>query len=655
MSNKRKFCDNWLEDDRYKSWICRVDNDPFKASCKLCKSIFIANTNSLKRHKSSKHHSLCEQVESQNTSETCDTSSIQYIKDAATSFEIKMSTFFAEHNISLNSADHLIDLLKNSLPDSEILKNTYLKRTKTKQIIDKIASYEKSNVIEKLKNNQFSLIIDETTDIGTTKCCGIISKYFDKEINKIETRLLGIENIFLTKENMSASGERLFEIIMNYFTTYNIPHDNFIGFASDGASNLIGINNSLVSRLLKQFPGLTVIKCMCHSMHLYSSNASKCLPRSCEDFLRNVYNYFHQSAKRIHQFKEFQEFCDITPHKLLHVSQTRWLSLHAAIKRVLEQWRPLTLYFTNVLLEENLHSIINILDVLKDPSMKLYFTFLNYILPKFNKYNLIFQQNVPTIQILYEESLNLYQELLLCYMKREYITGKTKLFEINPEDAKQYLPLNQIYLGAEIHCLLQRTEYVQDPNMIKNFMSNCRNFLVVSCQQIKKRLPLASKNIEMCKIFKVKNFLNTNSRTSFPTLSDFIAEFPRLNILNIQDIDDEWRNVDRIDIPENIKGMTNAEFFFISISKLKDNLEHFCFSNISNLALKVLSLPTSNVEVERLFSKVNLCKTKSRNKMNVETLTSLIITSELVGETGCMNFKPSNELVKYIQNVKSDH
>ena len=48
--------------------------------------------------------------------------------------------FFAEHNITLNTTDHLIDLLKHAFPDSEILKNCYLKRTKMKETI---AEFEK--------------------------------------------------------------------------------------------------------------------------------------------------------------------------------------------------------------------------------------------------------------------------------------------------------------------------------------------------------------------------------------------------------------------------------------------------------------------------------------------------------------------------------
>lgn len=84
----------------------------------------------------------------------------------------------------------------------------------------------------------------------------------------------------------------------------------------------------MCSRLRDTLPGITVFECICHSIHLCASEAAKTLPRNCEDLIRNVYTCFSHSAKRMHEFKEFQHFCETKPHKILHACQTRWLSLH---------------------------------------------------------------------------------------------------------------------------------------------------------------------------------------------------------------------------------------------------------------------------------------------------------------------------------------
>jgi len=73
--------------------------------------------------------------------------------------------------------------------------------------------------------------------------------------------------------------------------------------------------------------GVYIQKYICHSLHLCSSAACKTLPRACNDLARDLFNYFKFSSKRISQFREFQEFYNVSPHQILRPSQTRWLSL----------------------------------------------------------------------------------------------------------------------------------------------------------------------------------------------------------------------------------------------------------------------------------------------------------------------------------------
>ena len=48
------------------------------------------------------------------------------------------------------------------------------------------------------------------------------------------------------------------------------------------------------------------------------------------------------------------------------------------------------------------------------------------------------------------------------------------------------------------------------------------------------------------------------------------------------------------------------------------------FGHISSLALALYSLPYSNAEVERIFSKLNYFKSKLRNKLKSATVSALI-------------------------------
>jgi len=94
----------------------------------------------------------------------------------------------------------------------------------------------------------------------------------------------------------------------------------------------------------EMFPGILIIKCICHSLHLCCSQACKSLPRRCEVLAGYIFNFFGQSSKRQSQFIEFQTFCNVKVHKILHPSQTRWLSRLEVVRRILEQWEALRLF-----------------------------------------------------------------------------------------------------------------------------------------------------------------------------------------------------------------------------------------------------------------------------------------------------------------------
>lgn len=119
--------------------------------------------------------------------------------------------------------------------------------------------------------------------------------------------------------------------------------NNIIGFSSDGCNTIMGEHNSSMSRFKESCPGIFISKCICHSLHLCTSEAAKELSTRVEGLSRDMYSFFKSSAKRKANLKKFAEFCRIEPQKLLAPSQTRWLSLHGVVHRIIEQWLSLNL------------------------------------------------------------------------------------------------------------------------------------------------------------------------------------------------------------------------------------------------------------------------------------------------------------------------
>jgi len=83
--------------------------------------------------------------------------------------------------------------------------------------------------------------------------------------------------------------------------------------------------------------------------------------------------YYCHGAKRHADLKDFHYFTETAPHKLLRASQTRWLSLHSCVARMIEQWDALVYYFQMASQRDNLLVTKKILSLLKNPIWKLYF------------------------------------------------------------------------------------------------------------------------------------------------------------------------------------------------------------------------------------------------------------------------------------------
>jgi hypothetical protein len=100
-------------------------------------------------------------------------------KDKVKQTEIKLAAFFAEHNISFCSVDHLIPVLKDICDDSKVMQDITL------FIINKYTNIVKDilakNVVEKIICDSqpctFSILIDESTDILDTKLMCVLVKY----------------------------------------------------------------------------------------------------------------------------------------------------------------------------------------------------------------------------------------------------------------------------------------------------------------------------------------------------------------------------------------------------------------------------------------------------------------------------------------------
>lgn len=423
-------------------------------------------------------------------------------------------------------------------------------------------------------------------------------------------------------------------------------------FFSCRCNTMMGKHTSVSAKILEEFPGAIVQKCVCHSLHLVASEACKQLPRRCEDLARDIYNYFKCSDKRRSEFKEFQVFCEVEPHRILRPSQTRWLSLLEVVKRINEQWQPLTLFFRGKRLDAQLISVDHILQSLEDPQVKMYFAFLEWVLGHIVSVNVYFQSEKVVIAESHLKMVSLFKTLLKSYMSPTY-ADSTAPENIDPSREDSFINLNNIYAGVKVFTLLQAN---QNDALKQDFLTRCRNFLITACKQIKLRYDFSSRLYAVIENLTPKNTLSANRTASLFEIMKLLV--PRIidmenDTILSQTIDNEWRSIPFHATKLRPYAEEDVDTFWFRLKDMKDGNGENLFKNVASFALNVLSIPHYNATCERVFSKVNLIKSKIRNKLITSTVNGLLLSSQCINEEeNCVKFEPNTKMISYAQNAE---
>ncbi|XP_066598855.1 zinc finger protein 862-like [Prorops nasuta] len=644
----QRYRNEWETMDPYKYWLRRnVCGE--KAYCIKCKQPLTPHLGVLRKHGDSQKHIDTTGLEQYREEENTVTAAVADMKVRVIKLELILTAFFVEHNIAFRIVEHLVPLLKHSFPDVQVIQKLRLGRTKISALAGVIATSYNNKLCNILRKSKFSILTDESTDASTTKVACIIVRFFDEELQRVRCAFWELIEIY-TDIDSNESADSLYTNIINSFAGSNIPLENIIGFGADGCNTMMGAHNSVASRFIRDCTGITILKCICHTAHLCASYACKTLPRECEELSRNIYNFFKNSSKRQHQLKEYQILLDIDVHKMLHASQMRWLSLKLVVDRILEQWEPLKMYFTQQRMVEHSVTAETIYKSLTHPFIKCYYLFLQWVLPKFTAFNLYFQSDKVVVPLLYSSAVRFYKDMLLFYMNWSYVDN-TDIWDIDPSNEHHFRSLDSIYVSILVNAELNKPNVMIYTEEIGIFRKTVLKFYIESCKKIKKRFDFNDQRLAQLECFIPAYAIDGRFHEKVQTLTALMQMFPRIldyNSLEAQSVDDEWRLLPTTQFPPEIREETIIDQFWVKIKNYEILPGHADFKNISQFVLNVLCLPHSNAECERLFSKVNLTKTKNRNKLKTTTLRNNLCSWEYIKITGtCKEFEPTIDMIDH--------
>ena len=232
--------------------------------------------------------------------------------------------------------------------------------------------------------------------------------------------------------------------------------------------------------------------------------------------------------------------------------------MKSCVKRILDQYVALQLYFTDEVVNDPTHTNDAILSSLNNKFNRAYLEFMDFNLGRFVSFNLLFQSEMPQLYQLKLEVEKLIKSLCLDFMDVSYVRS-TDAFKINPSDIAKQLPLDKVYLGilatSTLHSI--REECEKDHPSISLFLSQCKDFLVEAVHQIQDRFG-------DCQKLDFLSFLSPSFAYSLkiPSLSGLFQEMPFLKeIADLQEVDKEWRDQSLCLNPKLNESLTAEEYW----------------------------------------------------------------------------------------------
>lgn len=364
--------------------------------------------------------------------------------------EVKFAMFLAEHHIPIAAMDHLSPLVKECFPDSKIASSFACRRTKTSCIInDAIAPSLLLSVTTALASSPFSLSVDGSNDSGLKKMNPLAVKIFDVQRQKVMFNLI---DMCTTAGEKAATAEAIVSSIIGVFQKLSLPWMNVVAISMDNTSVNFGKRKGILTQLKKEScPHIYGMGCPCHIIHNMAEKGYKAFSVASgfdiEELAVDVCYWFDKSTKRKASLESFSTFCDIEYKQMLDFCSTRWLCMHAVVKRMIDMYEPLRSYFTSSAPDEKGGRLNRLIKAFSDPLTIIHLHFFNHALPVFDDLNLLLQRQDPQIHRLKSSMDRFIVKVLTRIMDATEVSLLDNIWACDL-DSVSLLPDNEVNIGT---------------------------------------------------------------------------------------------------------------------------------------------------------------------------------------------------------------
>jgi hypothetical protein len=163
------------------------------------------------------------------------------------------------------------------------------------------------------------------------------------------------------------------------------------------------------------------------------------------------------------------------------------------------------------------------------------------------------------IHTLYTNIQVILRSLLDCFLKRNYLE-KTPLDKIQYRNPYNFLPIENLYLGANVTARISNDTSSLNPEELLTFRKRCLEFLIEGCHQIYKRVDPNNQSTQTLKQLTVISPREVISK-QHDSIAPLASNFPNLIASDqLNSLDTEWRMLRNVGL-SNLNDLNIGEFW----------------------------------------------------------------------------------------------
>jgi len=621
-----RFNDSWKSTFAY---INSVTGNIHRAYCALCKREFgigHGGEGDIKVHMDSESHKSADRVAKQSgmLSRFMVSAKDMTMQDEIIAAELSMIYHSVYHSHSYRSLDCTLKLIPVVFKDSAKACKISCGRTKAEAIVvNVLAPYTVETIINDLENScGYFSVASDASNHGYTKLFPVVLRYF-KHTSGVVTRLLDFY------EDSDETAAAITEQILNVIIKNGLSMNMVSSYSADNASVNFGKHDGVYKKLQTVNEHLLPAGCPAHILHNTAKKACDILHFDVESLILKVYNSFSISAKRVSTLKEMFDFVDIEWSELLRHVPTRWLSLFPAIDRLLKNWPAVKAYFQSIGKEETPKVIWNFISdesgeaVEDDTKTCVPFLYLNFL----------------------HNCLPVFQNAILKLERDDLIAVEVYEIMVSVRDKLEQRQADHFF-GFEVGKAIKKMPAQQARKIESEFLGFYRKAVVYLEQWFD-----FSDNNYLCKI----KCLSLNQPFTFDSLVSVVESLHLDLTISMDELYEEYSSVSQhlqsICTDTEDDKRINCD---VKWSTIVTKAEPEKLPNLLKVIAFVMSIPSSNAAVERVFSIMGSKWSDTRNRCSTELIKAELQVS-INFEMNCpefYNFAKQNK--KLLQCARSD-